>query len=41
MTYRDPVRGWAYSGLALEPVCCKKWQKIVLDQILVFGVGDL
>ena len=25
----------------LEPVCCKKRQKIVPDQLLVCGVGDL
>ena len=25
----------------LEPVCCKKRQKIVPDQLLVWGVGDL
>ena len=25
----------------LEPVCCKKGQKIVPDQLLVFGVGEL
>ena len=25
----------------LEPVCCKKWQKLVPDQLLVWGVGDL
>ena len=30
--------GWATS---LEPVCCKKRQKIVPDQLLVCGVGDL
>ena len=24
----------------LEPVCCKKWQKIVPDELLVCGVGD-
>ena len=27
--------------LILEPVCCKKQQKIVPDQLLVCGVGDL
>ena len=25
----------------LEPVCCKKRQKIVPDQLLFWGVGDL
>ena len=25
----------------LEPVCCKKRQKMVNDQLLVYGVGDL
>ena len=29
------------SFLDLEPVCCKKRQKIVPDQLLVCGVGDL
>ena len=27
--------------IPLEPVCCKKRQKIVPDQLLVCGVGDL
>ena len=26
---------------SLEPVCCKKRQEIVPDQLLVWGVGDL
>ena len=25
----------------LEPVCCKKWPKIVPDQLIVWRVGDL
>ena len=29
------------SEFFLKPVCCKKQQKIVPDQLLVCGVGDL
>ena len=29
------------SKLEVEPICCKKRQKIVSDQLLVWGVGDL
>ena len=27
--------------IILEPACCKKWQKIVPDQLLIWEVGDL
>ena len=27
--------------MALEPVCCKKQQKNVPDQLLVYGIGNL
>jgi hypothetical protein len=33
--------GFYYWPGGLEPVCCKKRQKIVPDQLLVCGVGDL
>ena len=29
-----------HSGHCLEPICCKKLQKKVPDQLLVWGVGD-
>ena len=33
---------WVISSTeALKPVCCKKWQKIVPDQLLVWGIRAL
>ena len=36
--YSDQTKNKFFDD-ALEPVCCKKWQKIVPEQLLVCGVG--
>ena len=36
-----PLKNAARHFYLLEPVCCKKQQKKVPDQLLVCGIGDL